>query len=56
MEAIILLVIYGAICFLIAKAGEARKIGFGMSLFLCLLLSPLIGGVITMLSPKIFQP
>lgn len=55
METFFLLIINIGICFLIAKAGEKRKIGFGWSFFFCLTLSPIIGGIITMLSSKIFD-
>lgn len=55
MEIVVVLVINIAIAFLIAKAGEKRKIGFGWSFFFCLFLSPIIGGIITMLSPKVFK-
>lgn len=43
------------ICYFIAKSGKNRKIGFGLSFFLCIFLSPIIGGVITMLSPKVIE-
>jgi predicted phage tail protein len=55
MEVIFILAINLGICFLIAKAGEKRKIGFGWSFFFCLFLSPIVGGIITMLSPKVFD-
>lgn len=55
MELIIILAFNVGLGFLIAKAGEKRKIGFGLSFFLCLFLSPIIGGIITMLSPKVFS-
>ena len=55
MEILIFLAINVLISFLIAKAGEKRKIGFGWSFFFCLFLSPIIGGIITMLSPKIIN-
>ena len=55
MEILIFLAINFFISFLIAKAGEKRKIGFGWSFFFCLFLSPIIGGIITMLSPKIIN-
>lgn len=56
MESIVILAIYGTVCYFIAKQGAKRKIGFELSLILCLLLSPLIGGLITILSPKVFKP
>jgi len=55
MKEILILTINIGICFLIAKAGKKRKIGFGWSFFFCLFLSPIIGGIITMLSPKVFD-
>jgi len=55
MELIFILAINIGICFLIAKAGEKRKIGFGWSFFFCFFLSPIVGGIITMLSPKVFD-
>ncbi|MGL4363651.1 MAG: hypothetical protein ACRCSB_00410 [Bacteroidales bacterium] len=55
MKEILLLAINIGICFLIANAGKKRKIGFGWSFFFCLFLSPIIGGIITMLSPKVFD-
>lgn len=56
MEALFLIVISLGVGFLIAQyAGSKRKIGFGWSLFFCIFLSPLIGGIITMLSPKVFD-
>lgn len=55
MGSILTIIIYGVISYLIAKSGEKRKIGFGLSLVLCLFLSPLLGGIITMLSPKIIK-
>ncbi len=38
--------------FVIASAGSSRNIGFGWSLVCCLIFSPLIGGIITLLSDK----
>lgn len=55
MEVIFILAINIGLCYLIAKAGEKRKIGFGWSFFLSIFLSPIIGGIITMLSPKVFD-
>ncbi len=55
MEAIFLLIINVGICFLIATAGKKRKIGFWWSFFLSFFLSPIVGGIITMLSPKVFD-
>jgi predicted phage tail protein len=55
MEIILFAAINIGICYLIAKAGEKRKIGFGWSFFFCLFFSPIIGGIITMLSPKIIN-
>lgn len=52
MEAFSIL-IYLGICFLISfYGGSKRKIGFGWSLIACLFLSPLIGGIITLISPR----
>ena len=55
MELILIFAINLGICYLIAKAGAKRKIGFGWSFFFSLFLGPLIGGIITMLSPKVFD-
>jgi len=55
MEIIFILAINICICFIIAKAGENRKIGFGWSYFFSFLLSPIIGGIITLLSPKVYD-
>ncbi len=54
MEKIFFLAINIGLCYLSAKSGEKRKIGFGWSFFFCLFFSPIIGGIITMLSPKVF--
>lgn len=56
MEQLFILAIYAVIAYLIAKEGDKRKIGFSTSLILCLVLSPFIGGIITMLSPKTIKP
>ncbi|MGF1532109.1 MAG: hypothetical protein ACFCUI_00270 [Bernardetiaceae bacterium] len=55
MKELFIVLLNICICFLIAKVGEKRKIGFGWSFFFCLFLSPIIGGIITMLSPKVFD-
>lgn len=55
MEEIILLLLFVGLCYIIALAGKKRKIGFGWSFFFCLFLSPIIGGIITFLSPKVFD-
>lgn len=55
MEAIFFLSVNLVVCYLIAKAGEKRKIGFGWSFFFSIFLTPLIGGIITMLSPKVLD-
>ena len=52
METLFIMTINVGLCFLVASFGSKRKIGFGWSLFLCLFLSPIIGGIITFLSPK----
>lgn len=48
MEIVILIVIAA----LVALLGRNRKIGYGWSLFFCLLLSPLIGLIIILCSKK----
>jgi uncharacterized membrane protein len=56
-EIILILIVLAlniGICYFIAKSGKKRKIGFKLSFFLCIFLSPIIGGIITMLSPKVF--
>ncbi|GGG12795.1 hypothetical protein [Pontibacter amylolyticus] len=53
METIIFLAINIGVCYLIAKSGEKRKIGFGWSFFISLFLSPIVGGIITLLSSKL---
>jgi hypothetical protein len=55
MEKLFLIAINIGICLLIANAGGKRKIGFGWSFFFCIFLSPIIGGIITFLSPKLFE-
>jgi hypothetical protein len=55
MEIFHIIAISMAICFLIAKEGENRKIGFGWSYFYSILLSPIIGVIITILSPKVYD-
>jgi predicted phage tail protein len=56
MEAVILILMNVGVGFLIAHfSGSKRKIGFGWSLFFCICFSPIIGGIITMLSPKVFD-
>lgn len=52
MEQFILLLILIVVSLLIGKLGEKRKIGFGWSFALSLLLSPLIGLIITLASKK----
>ena len=55
MEALFTIIIYFGFSFLVAKSlGSKRKIGFGWSLFFCLLLSPFIGLIITLLSRKYY--
>lgn len=49
----IFLIINLTLCFLVANAASKRKIGFGWSLVACIFLSPIIGGIITFISPKI---
>jgi hypothetical protein len=45
--------IYICVCFIIAKAGENRKIGFTWSYIFSFFLTPIIGGIITLLNPKV---
>jgi hypothetical protein len=53
---LITLIFYGLICFLIAHFfGKQRQIGFEWSLIFCLLLTPIIGFLIIMLSRKHYQ-
>lgn len=49
MEIYLLIAI--ACCFLIAKLGNNRKIGYWKLFFVCLLLSPLVGLVVAILNP-----
>lgn len=53
MEIIFVIAINIGICYLIAKSGEKRKIGFGWSFFFSFFLSPIIGAIITFTSSKI---
>lgn len=53
MELLFVFVVYVFICYLIAKEGAKRKIGFNTSLVLSLIISPLIGGIVTMMSAKV---
>lgn len=52
MEQCILLLFLIILSLLVGRLGEKRKIGFGWSFALSLLLSPLIGLVITLTSKK----
>lgn len=52
MEIIVLAVMISA---LVALVGTNRKIGYGWSFVLCLLLSPLIGFLIIILSKKVYN-
>lgn len=52
MEGFVLFLMFIGAAALIAQLGKKRKIGFGWSFALSLLLSPIIGLVITLLSKK----
>lgn len=52
MEQFVTIVGWVIICALIALLGRKRKIGYGWSFVLCLLVSPLIGLIITLCSKK----
>lgn len=43
---------YSALSYLIGYLGKGRRIGFGLTYFLSLLLTPVIGLIITLTSPK----
>ena len=45
-------IIYIPLCLMIAYAGSDRKIGFGMSFLVSFLLTPIIGFIVTILSPN----
>lgn len=53
MDSGVYFIIWVAMCFLVATLGKKRKIGFGWSLAFCLLCSPFIGLVITLLSKRL---
>lgn len=48
----IYILIYIPLCIIIGYAGSDRKIGFGFAFLSSLLLTPLIGFIITILSPN----
>ncbi len=48
----VIFILWLILSFVIASAGSSRKIGYGGSLVCCLLFSPLIGGIVTLLSDK----
>ncbi len=52
MEQFVMLVVFVVISLLVGKLGSKRKIGFGWAFALSLLLSPLIGLIITLISKK----
>ena len=52
MEQFVTIVGWVIICALIALLGRKRKIGYGWSFVLCLLVSPIIGLIITLCSKK----
>lgn len=45
-----MIIIWLLLCFLVALLGKNRKIGYGWSLFFCLILSPIIGLIIILCS------
>ena len=49
---IIWVVVWIVLSIIIASAGRNRKIGYGNALLICLILSPLIGAVVVLLSEK----
>ena len=46
-------VIYIGLCFLVAFAGKGKKIGYGGTFLLSLILSPLIGIIVALVSPVV---
>ncbi len=51
---IIAWILYGLGTYLVAEyLGKQRKIGYGQSLFWCLLLTPMLGVWIVLISPRI---
>jgi hypothetical protein len=56
MEALVTFAVLGGLGFVIAHfLGKKRQIGFGWSFLFCLLLSPIFGFIITMLSRKYYE-
>lgn len=47
-----MIIIWLLLCFLVALLGKNRKIGYGWSLFFCILLSPVIGLIIILCSGR----
>ena len=47
-----IIILWIGICMLVGVVGKDRKIGFGMAFFWALILSPIIGLVIALLSDK----
>lgn len=43
---------YSALSYLVAYLGKGRKIGFGLSYFLSMILTPVLGAVITLCSKR----
>lgn len=52
MEQIIPLILLLIIASLVALLGKDRKIGYGWSLFFCIIFSPIIGLIIILLSKR----
>ena len=52
MQTVLAVIVDLIICYFIGKLGEQRKIGFLLSFVLSLLLTPIIGLIITLLSKK----
>ena len=53
IAAIVLLFLYVFLCYIIAKIGEKRHIGFYNAFILSFILSPLMGYIITVLTRRI---
>lgn len=46
------IIIWFILCLIVGAIGRNRKIGFWLAFLISLVLSPLIGGIITLASPK----
>lgn len=53
MKFLLIIIAQVVISYLVAEyVGRGRKIGFGVSFIVCLIVSPIIGGIVTLLSSK----